>query len=458
MIQRGKALDEADRAFLRKVRGYYEDWPLEPNPVAALKFRASGLSRVGTIFFAIDQYGEARSSREAAIRTYEAVLRLGPIDPVVVNERSAEMQKLHTILERMNDPVAGEAVARKLIAALEPRARESPAHRRDLAAYSILLAGDLAKQRRFKEAEVYYLSSLAGLEKLRQENPRDPSILSRELNAYFASALRAMTAGWRDIAEARYRKMSALAEAALGTFPGDPGFTRQRILGLGGIVSLLQEDRPAEALEIHRRKVALARDLVARFPENLPYHNDVLFGAYQTFLLCSSLGRPGDAEADLKLAVEDGTRLVEAEPAVFDRARSLTAVLMASAALFEATDRPRQAIEYYDRMVATFSPWTKLSGRSVEVLPFMIHANRNSARLLAKLGDHAGAAHRLAALLDFCESKDRPGICLELAKERLAAGDHPGARAAAEQASASPDTAAAGAELLATLAAKSEGR
>ncbi len=50
IMERGNALDDADRAFLNKVRGYYSKWPLEPNPEAALKLRAHGLGRLGDIF------------------------------------------------------------------------------------------------------------------------------------------------------------------------------------------------------------------------------------------------------------------------------------------------------------------------------------------------------------------------------------------------------------------------
>ena len=423
MVQRGKALDAADLAFLRKVRGYYEEWPLEPEPLAALKFRAAGLGRIGGIFFAIDQNDEAKSCLEAAIRTYDEALRRWSGDRVLGDERLLEMAKLYRILVLMNQPVAAEMLARKLIEALEPLASESPGHRLELPYNFIRLANCLTDQGRFDEAEVSIRTGLSGLEKLRLANPRDLPTLNRELMAYFSSALAAFNAGRKDVAEARYHKLFELAEAALASFPGEPALCRQRIQALGGIVGLIWKERPAEALEIQHRRMELARNLLGRFPENVQYQNDVLFGEARTYDLCASLNRPR------RRGARPGTRHREGNSTGRGRAGGLRPSPcpgrrdQCPGRLFEATNRPRQAVEQYDRIAASFAPWTKLPGRSGEVVPVLIRANRRSAQLLSRLGDHAEAAKRLSAILDLCEPKDRPAIEQEIVRERLAVGD-----------------------------------
>ncbi len=90
MMERGAALNVDDLAFLRKVRAYYQEWPLELDPAAALNFRGSGLARVAAIFEAIDQHDDARSCREAAVEAYDEALRRGLGGPEMVSTRLVE--------------------------------------------------------------------------------------------------------------------------------------------------------------------------------------------------------------------------------------------------------------------------------------------------------------------------------------------------------------------------------
>ena len=451
ILERGTALNDADREFLDLVRGYYLNWPLGPNPEAALKLRAEGLARLGDIFENIDQYAESRRCREAAIGEYDEAIRRGFDRDEVVDARIKALVLLHQVLQKSSRAVAAEAVTRRLIATHEPLAATSVNHRRNLGLDFIRLGNDLTDQHRESEAAAAFQTGTQRLDQLRLDQPNNQPVRKAQLRAYYI---------WGDCfrfttqAESLFRRLLARAEEALVPFPQDPDILRYQYLALAELVTLLTPDRPDEALTSHRRRLILTQNLVGLRPESKLYRSDLVSGLGRTYHVYARLNRAPEAEPALKRALELGTAMYDAEPAVFDRAYVLVEVLEAHGLLCEATGRPNRAVEQWDRITTICQPWLQLGGRTVQVSASMRSAYRHAADLLTRLGDHPGAARRLAIMVDLCPPGERAQAQLDLARALMSAGDLPAARSVAEQANAGP-TAPEAARLIQAIQAKS---
>ncbi len=445
LVERGAALNDADRRFLDKVRGFYLEWPLAPDPGASLEFRGAGLARLGVIFEQIDQYEAAKVCREAAIDAYEDAIRRGHDGAEVVAAKIKAMVLLHQVLGKARQHVAAEAVARKLIETHEILVRSDESHRRNLALDYTRLGEDLAMQGRDVESDASFREGICRSEQLRIEMPADPTILEAEMRAYYMAADRAKDKGR---AESLFRELLARTEMALGVIPGHRKFFRYQTWGLSELAKLIKEARPDEAWAVHRRRMEITRKLVELDPEDKSYRGDLVVGAAEGYEICRLRDRAADAEAELGRGIEEGGRLIAAEPAVFDRALALILALEAHASLLISSGRARQAIDPLDRVAETCAPWAKLQGRSDEVVPRLVAACRRSAQIHSTLGDHPGAARRLARALDLTGPEQRAMLELAMARELLAGGDRPGAGAAARRAAVDPKAAAEAAELL----------
>ncbi len=433
MMQRGAALDEADRAFLRKVRDLYANWPMEPEAGTPAAFRADGFARIGIVFETIGRLDDAMDCWEAAISAFEQASGPGVDAEKMETDRLNIMTFLHGCQSRTGRLAQAEATSRKLILGHQARAGRSLVDRCNLAWDLGMLGIDLALQGRTEDAEAAFADSLARWEVQRLAQPTESWIRLGELSSYKNWAIIPFVAGRMDEAEARYRKMEALADAAAAAHPGDPQILGLRIVALDGIIDTIDQARPEEAFEINRKQIELARLQAARTPDDPKMQANLIHAAFHTYRIRASQGRPGEAEADLLEAIDRGNRLVENAPAVFEWARDLVAVLGCHAALLETTGRAREALGPLDRIVAVFEPWAKLEGRSDEVIAAIIDAHRRAGRQWLNLGDGAEAGRRLTKARALASPGARLRLDFAVALERQAAGDLSGARVAARR-------------------------
>jgi len=408
MVKRGQALDDDDLAFLRKVRGYYERWPLEPDPKAALIFRASGLKQIATVLDSVDRYQESRACWQSAFEAYDEIVRRGSDGQKWSVERIFAMSRVGLLSLRMNRPIEAEAMFRRVIAEGDRLTTTDPSLLSELTIEGDYLATALWDQGRHEEAFREFLETLDRFEKLRLENPESDVVPEAELVALGNLSLLYSKANRPIEAEKQSRKKLALAEDALKRFPGREYFLRAQTLALDAIVTIIMNDRPEEALTLNRRFVNLTRELADRFPKDTKHRDALVQAAQQTYSIDKLLGRPLEAEADLIEAIEEGHRNVRAEPAVYDRVRVLISAKSAQAELLEHSARPEQAIEQLDQIVELLRPWAGLKDRSTEVANGLFNAAHDSARLRCSRGEHAGAARRLESTLDLVDPKGRP--------------------------------------------------
>ncbi len=433
IVERGSVLNESDRLFLANIRNLYLEWPLEPDPEASFRLRCEGMGRLADIFEQIDQYRDAQICREAAIASYDEAIRRGLGGPTFVDARLKALVLLHQLLGRAKQPAAGEAVARRLIELREPLSRKSFDSRHKFALDHIRLGDDLAMQGRHPEAEASFREGIDRLESLSVEKPDDQAILEAEIRALYFYATRTESTA---TSQARLQQMLRLADSATIRFPNNVKLFRYQTLGLYQVVKALQADRPEEALKVHRRRMEQARKLIKLTPGDPNSLEDIIFGAAQAYGLCVRLGRPLEAEPELREAVKEGRRLVEAEPAVYERTRALTEAVEAYAELCDATGRPRDSLEHFESLAATLTPWAGLQNRSAEVVPIILKARSRAAVFLAKQDDWKGVDRQVDLALALCSGETRTQFLAQLAEMHRAAGDLPGAKAALERAAA----------------------
>ena len=383
---------------------------------------------------------------------YEDGIRQGLGTREIIDCRLNAAAKLHQTLALANQFAEAEAVARQLAVLHEPLARTVLGHRVNLAWDHVMIACDLASQKRDADADAEFDEGMSRLARLRLDLPLDPMIRLAEIQAGFNAAQCARNSGRLPRAEQFYRMVATLAAAADEKFPGLGELGEMHLRCLEGVVEAIELARPEEALVVHRRKVELNARLIDRNPQHDHYSREYVHGAVHSYQLCKGLGRPAEAEAEIERAVAIGERLVAASPALFDPTGSLLDILPCQAEQLEATGRPRQAIAQLDRMIALCEPWNKQSPLPMPPSPTNpAPAHRCAATLLAKLGEHREAARRLSLVLEISQLNDRGQVQLDLARELLACQDHPRARAAAEQAALDPAVAAEAARFLATL-------
>ncbi len=421
LMQRGAALDEADRGFLRKLRDEYLAWPPEPDPAAARRFQADGLERVGEIFRKIEQLEESRACLAAAVEVREEAYRRGEEGPGDIQPRIRGLRAFIDVLGGLERSVEAEAVARRMIATLAPAAGGDLAAGRDLARALGSLGNNLGGQLRPDDAEAEFRVAIALLDRLRIEHPADIETMRAELTAYYNAGAAALHNGLKDRAEGHSRSMIALAESSAVRFPQSSIPERYLAIGLGTLAGLVMSDRAEEALGLNRRRIEISGRLAALHPGDPNHPSDLIWACARSYQIHKILGRPGDAEPDLARGVAEATRMLAAEPAVFDRARTLVGVLKAQAELLGSAGRPREAIARLDQIAGAYGRWADVPGRTEEVIEGIRWAHEAASGHLAKLGDHAGAAGRLRLALAIAGGWQRPRLLLRLAAERLAA-------------------------------------
>ncbi|MFM7250683.1 MAG: protein kinase domain-containing protein [Planctomycetaceae bacterium] len=363
LLARGGVQDDGDRDHLRRIRDEYRDWPLEPDPAAALRFRAAGLDRLATIFLRLSWPDDGLEAVELALESLKALEARGlsgPDDDSLHDDLERFQCSLLTSLDRLHEAAALAAAS---VARLEEGRDARPRLARHLPGALANLAMVQARQGDADAATGSFRRAVAACDALLAAGP-DAELLRLALPVLFnaASAPRASAEERSAIQE----KVVALAEEGLARYDTQrEAFASMALMGLATLADIdLAEGRPGAALEKVRRRAALAAGLVAEFPDAEAITSTTCLVANQASRCLRALGRPGEAEEELDAAIASAERALAAEPAVVSRARSVAWLLDARAELDESLGRPEAAIATYRRLLDRLRPW--LSGPAAD--------------------------------------------------------------------------------------------
>lgn len=372
-LSRGKPLDPADRDHLIALRDRYRDWPLDPDPEAALHFRVAGLHRLTFLFERLNWRDETLQTCRDHRTAVEELERRG----IATHDERARLHMLER-LERVLLADAGRideavAVGRGAIARLEPQAIRHPTLEPLLAGVWGDLGNFLGRAGRLEESREAQEKSIAMLEPLVAAAPLDRSRQKLLFTILYNAAINPAFADDPAARRALLTKLVDAAAAALERFPDDPvDSAKSMFIGLASLASAdLAEGRPAEALEKVERRTETARRLAAAHPGERLFADHVISAAVQRFHCVDALGRPGDARAGLDEAESLAMAAFAEEPAVMHRTWVLVEVLAFKAMMEEATGHPAEALALHRRLRDAIRPWVKDDG-SPEPFPIKL--------------------------------------------------------------------------------------
>ena len=119
MLLRGEPLDAGDRAYLQQVVEELERWPLGSDPLAGLRFRASGFRRVAELFYGVGDYEDALDCYRRKLATLAAIEKRSPGDPEILRARLSGHYLQRHCLYHLRRPDEAIASSREAIALLE---------------------------------------------------------------------------------------------------------------------------------------------------------------------------------------------------------------------------------------------------------------------------------------------------------------------------------------------------
>ncbi len=436
LIQRGSALNAEDQAFLRMVRDQYLEWPLTPDPRAALLFRLAGLKRVATLLAQIDQYEAAYDCQQSILGTLDELDSRKLAGPTQVDDRLEALKACRMLLYRQGKIPEAEAIIHRIVAVLENVAPHRPRYQAELAAYRVELGREFIEQKRPDESTRMVQNGLDLLDQLGEQQPDDVEIRKFQTGALFNASYCSQQCGRPAERQARLRRQIHLSDTLIAQFPGEHAyFTTGLMNGLGTLTdALLEQGSPEQALPYLERFLTLVHEHRNSDPENPHLNAEAISASITCYRVHDALGNPGNAASELANAVTLASKSAAAEPAVFERAWLLAIVLKHQVELWEKTGQSQAAMAGHRRIMETLTPWAGLGGHSAMVIEQILGARRGLARLQAKAGDHRAAAGELEQALALAPADQKPGLFLLLAREQQAAGQIDAARASAEEA------------------------
>ncbi|MFM7077421.1 MAG: protein kinase domain-containing protein, partial [Planctomycetaceae bacterium] len=212
LLARGGVQDDGDRDHLRRIRDEYRDWPREPDPAAALRFRAAGLDRLARIFLRLSWPDDGLEAVELALESLKALEARGlsgPDDDSLHDDLERFQCSLLTSLDRLHEAAALAAAS---VARLEEGRDARPRLARHLPGALANLAMVQARQGDADAATGSFRRAVAACDALLAAGP-DAELLRLALPVLFnaASAPRASAEERSAIQE----KVVALAEEEL---------------------------------------------------------------------------------------------------------------------------------------------------------------------------------------------------------------------------------------------------
>jgi serine/threonine-protein kinase len=301
LARKGKGeLEPAQRAFLEKALGYYEEFAKEAGHTEEVRQGvADAHRRVGNIRARLGEHGEAEAALRRALELYD---RLGADFPAV------------------------------------------PRYRQDLAGTHSNLGNLLADTGRQQEAEAAYRDALVVQKGLVAEFPALPEYRQELARTHNNLGALLWGTGRLKEAEAAYRDAGDLFRRLAADLPAVPRYRRELALTHNNLGVLLKDTgRPKEAEAAYRDALAIKRALAAEYPGVPEYRQDLALTHNNLGLLLKDTGRPKEAEAAYRDALAIKRALAAEYPGVPEYRQQLAATHANLAILLATTGRPQEA-------------------------------------------------------------------------------------------------------------------
>jgi tetratricopeptide (TPR) repeat protein len=275
-------LQEADRAFLRKVRDFYEEFARgQGDSPEARASMADGHFRVGYLLSKLGELKKAEAAYRAALTLQKQLAADFPTVPEYRRFLARSHNNLGNLLAATGRPEEAEAAYRAALALQQQLATDFPAvpeYRWHLAASQNNLGNLLATTHRPQEAEAAYRAALALQQQLVADFPTVPQYHQDLAGSHNNLGNLLATTHRPQEAEAAYRAALALQQQLVADFPTVPEYREYLATSHNNLGGLLADTaRPQEAEAAYRAALALCKHLAADFPTMPDYANDLAF-------------------------------------------------------------------------------------------------------------------------------------------------------------------------------------
>jgi tetratricopeptide (TPR) repeat protein/tRNA A-37 threonylcarbamoyl transferase component Bud32 len=356
---------------------------------------ASSYTGLSAVLRDTGRVAEAESAVRAAIALREPLVAARPDIPDYQHQLATSYANLGAMFLDTGRVAEAESAVRAAIARYGPlvAARpDVPDYQRQLASSSYNLGLVLDQVGRPREAESALRESIAHYGTLMAAWPGVPDYPAGMAGSYTSLSFVLREAGRPRDAESAVRAAIALREPLVAARPDIPDFRDGLALSYNNLGEVLRDTgRPGEAESAFHEAIARYGPLVAARPD-VPRYRAALAGSYNNLGgLLLGTGRPSEAEVVQRKALEVCEALVAEQPTVPEYALRLGASYCNLGAAFAALGRQENALELYDRAVATLGPVLRGNTRHARARRFLHNSHWNRAGLLVQLGRTAEA-------------------------------------------------------------------
>ncbi len=423
LMRRGKALDPSDLAFLLNIRAQYQDWPLEPDPLTARKFRAQGLLTLRRVFLDQHHYEEAYQTALLARSEYDRAVKLAPADPELAKQRLEASIWVHDCLIKTDRHAERELISRQLIEEAEQLVKVDSSGRKFLAYALIEHATDLLELKQFEASKESAARAIELYKQCVQENPTDEMLRRDEIRANYNAILCYNPEGHLPGSQVpQYLTLLKLTEDAVNAFPQNrllfQHFQRVALVDLaGGYLELGQFDQAMKAVN---RNLELCRSVLNVSDDKQQDVGTFLDGlvdcAIAKFEICFSQGRFQEARADLEDAVKMARLNRDKEPAVFERSWTLIRVMLRWADFLTIAQQTDDARRQLEEVFELTKQWDKEKDHARHVHDLQSVTLSRLINLANAQEDHASATRWIGEKLKIATDEERPELSLLLKK------------------------------------------
>jgi serine/threonine-protein kinase len=296
-----KQLEPAQRAFLEKALGYYEEFAKEAGHSEEVRRGvADAHFRVGKIRSRLGQHAEAEA---AYVRARELYARLGADFPAVPQYRqdlARSYETLGNLLKDTGRPKEAEASYRDALDIQKQLVQDFPGvpqYRQDLAMSHNSLGILLYDTGRPKEAEASYRDALDIQKQLVQDFPGVPQYRHLLARSHNNLGILLRDTGHNKEAEEAYHHALELYKALAAEYPAVPGYRQDLATTHNNLGNLLKDTgHNKEAEEAYHHALELQMKLVKDFPA-VPRYRQELAGTHTNLgVLLSRTNRLKEAE------------------------------------------------------------------------------------------------------------------------------------------------------------------
>jgi serine/threonine protein kinase/tetratricopeptide (TPR) repeat protein len=441
MFTKQPALGEEEKAFLRKVLGFYETLAQQSAPSAeAPLLRAKGYNIVAHLRALLGEHGDAVTGYRQSESLLEQLSAEFPQAAEYRHKLARNEGNLAIELAKLGKQADAEKALRRGLALYTKLADDFPndlGYRSGLAKTYQNLGSLRRLQQKHTEAEEAYRQALDLKERLVAEAPAVP-VYHQEL-AHARSILAELLRTQERYAEAEKIYRQALKAQQEQIAKGPPTAQDRRLLagsygGLGVVLTELKREKEAEkllrqALEVHRK---LADD----FPGVLDYRRELAASTKNLAYFLTRQGKNAAAEEPYRQALDLRKAIVKQAGPVPDYRRELAGSYHGLAWVLKATHQPKEAESAWR---ASLEIWQQLAVDLPQVPDFQ-DGLAGTLTNLAKLHNERREFEAAVALLDKARThlqtalktkpKDRGfrdsyrNYLVVLAQSRVGLGDH----------------------------------